>query len=195
VRAFFAVPSDGLWVESARALVQSLKVGLPRCSWTRPETWHLTLRFLGKIAEEAVRKFAAGIEPVAFGIVPGELIASGAVVLPPRGTPRVLGVGFAPGPVLEEISRLAAEAERQARGIGLEAEGRPFRPHVTLGRIREAWPIGAVEEFRRRVEAWTFPRWQARCCVLYESRLEANGAIHTPRAEWTFQGGPRGVRA
>ncbi len=42
IRAFLAIPTDGLWVESARDLVARLKESLPRASWTNPESWHLT---------------------------------------------------------------------------------------------------------------------------------------------------------
>ena len=69
------------------------------------------------------------------------------------------------------------------------------RAHVTFARIRESWPPEAVEQYRREVTAWTFPPWLARSCVLFESRLGPEGAVHTPLYEWTFQGGPRGVRA
>lgn len=194
MRAFLAVPCDASWVESARNLVGRLQDALPSCAWTRPESWHLTLRFLGQVPEESLRRFAEAIAPAAFQTVPGEIGASGPLLFPQRGSPRVLGVGFS-GPGLEDLARLAAEAERAARAIGLPEGKRPFRAHVTFARLKEGWPARAVDDYRRQVEAWSFPAWRARSCVLYESRLERSGAIHTPRAEWTLQGGPRGVRA
>jgi 2'-5' RNA ligase len=66
---------------------------------------------------------------------------------------------------------------------------------VTFARLREPWPRPAVDDYAREVEAWRFPTWNARSCVLFESRLDPRGAVHTPISEWTFQGGPRGVRA
>ena len=195
IRAFLAIPSDGLGVESARGLLARLEAALPRASWTKPSSWHLTLKFFERIPAERLKAFANAIGPVAYECVQGEMIASGAMVFPPRGPARVLGVGFAPSPALEEVSRLAGEAESQARTLGLLEEKRAFHPHVTLARLRSPWPQDAVEAFRREVEAWTFPPWQARACVLYESRLLREGAEHTPLQEWSFIGGPRGVRA
>jgi 2'-5' RNA ligase len=51
VRVFLAVPSDPLWVDSARGLVETLRKDLPRASWTRAESWHVTLLFLGDVDE------------------------------------------------------------------------------------------------------------------------------------------------
>jgi 2'-5' RNA ligase len=195
IRAFLAIPSDGLWVESARGLQARLESSLPRAAWTRPASWHLTLKFFERISPERVKAFAEAIGSITGELVPGEMTASGAVVFPPRGPARVLGIGFSPSPALEEVSRLAREAESRARALGLPEEKRAFHPHVTLARLRSPWPEDAVETFRREVANWTFPPWQARAGVLYESRLLREGAEHTPLHEWSFLGGPRGVRA
>jgi 2'-5' RNA ligase len=104
-------------------------------------------------------------------------------------------VGFTPTPGLESITALARRAEDTAVRLGSPPEDRPYHAHVTFARIRDPWPPEAVEEYRREVAAWTFPPWLARSVVLFESRLGSEGAVHTPLHEWTFQGGPRGVRA
>ena len=153
------------------------------------------MKFFERIAPPEARAFADAVAPLAAGVVPGEITAGGAAVFPPRGPTRVLAVAFAPSPALEEISRLAREAEAQAVRLGLQQEKRSFHPHVTLARLRSPWPSDKVETFRRQVEGWAFPGWHARSCVLYESRLEREGAVHVPLEEWSFTGGPRGVRA
>lgn len=196
MRVFLAVPSDPLWVDSARGLVESLRNGLPRASWTRAEGWHLTILFLGEVDAGFVSRYADAVAPAAFEAVAGEIQPGAPVVFPERGRPRVLGVGFSPSPGVESVTRLAAVAQETAVRLGWKGEShRPFRPHVTFARIREPWPESAVNEYRRVVEEWRFPSWLARSCVLFESRLEPAGAVHTPIHEWTFQGGPRGVRA
>jgi RNA 2',3'-cyclic 3'-phosphodiesterase len=195
VRAFLAIPSDPMWVESARRLVGELAGKLPRASWTLPRSWHLTLHFLGEVEESAVSRFAAEIEPLAMETVPGDLSARPATIFPDRGRPRVLGVGFDASPGVESVANLAARAAEIAARLRLRTEERDFHPHVTFARLREPWPRPAVDDYAREVEAWRFPTWNARSCVLFESRLDPGGAVHTPMSEWTFQGGPRGVRA
>jgi 2'-5' RNA ligase len=195
VRVFLAVPSEPRWVDSARGLVDRLRQTFPRASWTKPESWHLTLAFFGEVDADFVTKLGEAVSPAAFETVPGELHGGPPAVFPERSRPRVLGIGFAPSPGVEAISRLAAAAEKAAGRLGWKGKDRPFHPHVTFARIRDPWPATAVDEYRREVEGWSFPSWLARSCVLFESRLEPAGAVHTPLQEWTFQGGPRGVRA
>ncbi len=196
MRVFLAVPADPSWVASAASLLGRLKATLPPASWTRPDSWHLTLQFLGEIPEEAVSRFASAIGETAPLTPGGELWAAGAVLLPTRGRPRVLGVGFAPGSSafgpLQNLARIAAEAGLLA---GAAPSTRPFRPHVTLARVRDPWEPAAVEAFRTQAGRWDFPAWPVRSCVLYRSQLKPSGAIHTPLQEWTMAAAGAAVRA
>ncbi len=195
VRSFLALPRDRMWVEAARGLLSRVRPALPEASWTRESSWHLTLKFLGEISRERARAFAEALRPEALATVPGELDTDGAIVFPPRGPARVLGVGFSPSEALARVVELAVAAERLARRVGVAPEDREFHPHVTLARLRRPWPPEKVELFRQEVAGWTFPPWHARSCVLCESRLEREGTVHTPLEEWSFTGGPRGVPA
>lgn len=186
MRAFLAVPSDPDWVSSARDLLTGVRPHLPDASWTRPESWHLTVKFLGEIPTETAAAFAEGVAGLAQALCPGDLRARGPVVFPQRGPARVLGVGFTPTRGLEEVRRLAVEAEAMARSVGADRDDRPFHPHVTFARLRRPWPRAAVASYDRDVSAWEFPSWPARTCALYASRLSPLGAVHTPLGEWAF---------
>lgn len=184
MRAFVAVPGDPEWTESARAFCARSRPGLPPASWTKPESWHLTLRFLGEIEEAAAARFAEAVAAAAGALEETSLPPGGPVVFPPRGRPRVVGIGFAPGPGLEAIASVARAAERAARSIGCAPEDRAFRPHVTLARLREPWSARSVEAFRAAASGWPFPAWRVCGLVLYSSRLLPSGAVHTPVREW-----------
>ena len=184
MRAFFAVPPDPAWVDRARDLVAGLRPRLPKASWTRPEAWHLTLKFLGEISESAAAEFADAVEAEIGRTAGARLASAGPALLPPRGRPRVLGVGFSPSPGLEALACLARAADAAGRRIGVEPERRQFRPHVTLARLRESWPPSAVETFLQEASAFPFPEWRVDRCVLYRSELHPAGAVHTPVREW-----------
>ena len=183
MRAFLAVPGDPGWTESARAFGAQARPGLPPASWTKPESWHLTLRFLGEVDEARAARFAEGIDAAA-ALEETSLPPGGPVVFPPRGRPRVIGIGFAEGPGLNSLAAVARAAERAARAIGCAPEDRPFRPHVTLARLREPWSAGSIEAFRAAASAWPFPAFRVPALVLYSSRLLPSGAVHTPIREW-----------
>ncbi|MGH9368686.1 MAG: RNA 2',3'-cyclic phosphodiesterase [Thermoanaerobaculia bacterium] len=194
VRAFLAVPPDPGWVESARALLGRARPELPEASWTRPESWHLTLRFLGELSRERLSRFAASIDEAVRNLSACDLSTRGAVVFPPRGPARVVGAGFAEDSGSAALSDLAGEAEACARRIGLEPQRRPFHPHVTFARLRRPWPAGAVARFREETDGWGFPVWPVRSCVLYESVLAREGAIHTAAGQWALPA-PEGISA
>jgi RNA 2',3'-cyclic 3'-phosphodiesterase len=188
VRAFLAIPRDTAWSESARRFVETVRSTLPEAGWTRPPAWHLTIKFLGETSREALAAFRETISRVAADAAPGELRAQGAIAFPSRGPARVLAIAFAQSEALAGLDRLAAAAEGEARRLGLQKEDRPFHPHVTLARARSRWPARAVDHFREAAAAWSFPLWRAGSCVIYTSRLEPSGAVHTPVAEWPFGG-------
>ena len=188
MRAFLAIPRDPEWSESTRGFVESVRSTLPDAGWTRPPAWHLTIKFLGEASQEALAAFGECISRAAAVLVAGELRAEGAIVFPSRGPARVLSIAFAQSEALAGLERLAAAAEEEARRLGLEREDRRFHPHVTLARARSRWPARAVDRFREEAAAWSFPPLRAGSCVLYTSRLEPSGAVHTPVAEWPFAG-------
>lgn len=133
------------------------------------QNWHITLRFLGRIEEVTYERFLAAIEhlPDPFTI---SLDGFGAFPNPRRAT--VLWLGIDQG--AEEATKLASIAEEAAQAAGLDAEERPFHPHLTLARIRPPENVtGLIEtEFEPL-------RWRCESMVVYESIL---GGRH-PRYE------------
>ncbi|MBA3260213.1 MAG: RNA 2',3'-cyclic phosphodiesterase, partial [Gemmatimonadales bacterium] len=145
--------------------------------WVRDEGLHLTLKFFGEVAaervgaiEEAILLANAGSEPLAM-----RLDELGAFPTPSRA--RVLWVGVEAPPALE---LLQDRLERRSEAIGFPPEGRPFRPHVTLGRVRDGQrcPLEAVEEAGAPVEPVQFV---ATDLVLYESVPANGGQRYQPR--------------
>lgn len=188
VRAFLAAPADPRWSAAAEDFSKSLRPVSPPASWTRPEAWHLTVKFLGNAPPGSLEALGRAIGAAAAGIPGGDLLCSGAAVFPPHGPPRVLGLGFGPSAGFDAVRALAAAAEAEARRLGLEREDRPYHPHVTLARLRTRWPREAVERFRDAAAGASsrFPAWPVRSLVLYASRLDPTGAVHTPLAEWSL---------
>jgi 2'-5' RNA ligase len=184
VRVFLAVAGDPEWIESARRLSRDLQARLPKASWTRPESWHLTLRFLGEISESAAWRFAERLDAAASGFGAGELPAAGPAIFPSASRPRTIGVAFDLEVSEKLLGSVARAAETAARGIGCDPVTRPFRPHVTFARLRVPWPRAAVDEAASAIGAWAFPTWRVASLVVYRSRLDPAGAVHEPLREW-----------
>ena len=106
--------------------------------WVAPEGVHLTLKFLGEVGEERRDELVAALRAAVAGSRPIALAVRGAGVFPDAARPRVFWAGVEPDPALE---LLADRVERGFAALGFPSEGRPFRPHLTLGRAgRSARP-------------------------------------------------------
>lgn len=105
-----------------------------RVSWTRPESMHLTLAFLGEIDDIRCAGLAGSLDDVAADVRPFRFEVRGEGLFGPEKAPRVVWAGVA-----DEEGGLAT-LHRGVNGaldsLGFPTEDRPFRPHLTLGRVR-----------------------------------------------------------
>lgn len=106
-----------------------------------PANWHLTLRFLGDASGAALRRVREEVAAAPLGEpFPVRFGEYGAFPRASRAT--VLWLGIAEG--TEPLGRLAGAVEQAVRRAGFPAEGRPFKPHLTLSRIRAPEDARAV---------------------------------------------------
>lgn len=176
LRAFIAIPLPPNLRAALTALQQELQQQplLQTARWSNPETWHLTLAFLGEITEELLDQCTAVMLSVSDSQSAFDLRVATLGAFPSSHHARVLWVGIDGGtPLLTLQQRLAAGLA----GIGLAIEDRPFTPHLTLARFKtplRLQPFPAFPTVRGGFRAEQFN--------LYQSRLTPQGAIHTIRA-------------
>jgi RNA 2',3'-cyclic 3'-phosphodiesterase len=102
--------------------------------WVRPANLHLTLRFLGdSVHNNLLVALDGSLNEIALRTSPFILGACGIGGFPDLDRPRVIWVGL----IGEELIRLAREVEDAAVRAGFTAEGRPYSPHLTIGRVRD----------------------------------------------------------
>jgi 2'-5' RNA ligase len=154
-----------------------LKGSLAGVRWVRPEGIHLTLKFLGSIPPEQVAVIAAAVGEVVHGELPLALNLSGLGAFPNPRRPRVIWVGIA-GEV-ERLGRLQARLEETLEPLGFPREGRSFRPHLTLGRVKDTH---RPPDLTRALADVTLPAgnpFDVREILVYKSDLRPTGAIYT----------------
>lgn len=100
-------------------------------TWVTAENVHLTLKFLGDVADQRATEIVQALGAAAQGTRPITLVVRGAGAFPNARAPRVLWAGVEHDPTIEI---LADRVERACAQLGFPTEGRPFRPHLTLGR-------------------------------------------------------------
>ena len=99
--------------------------------WVPPESWHLTLAFLGAIDAASVGGVCATIADVARRHQPVRLLGGGLGAFPSAARARVVWYGLDDG-----AGRLAAIARDLAAGLALDDGAPRFRGHVTMARVR-----------------------------------------------------------
>lgn len=182
MRCFVAieVPDD---VRAALGGAQTrLREASPRADvrWSDPAKLHLTMRFLGEVTLETAAAVGVAVEAVAARHAPLRLEASGLGAFPGPGRPRVLWAGI--GGDLRGLGLLAAEVERALVPLGFPLEARPFRPHLTLARVRSPRGVAAVIAAFGAVGPGSFGAWTADALTLFRSHLHPTGSIYEPLA-------------
>ena len=180
IRAFIAIELP----ESVRAQLGRIQGQLKPghegvVRWVDPKGVHLTLKFLGNIAESQVPAVADAVRGAAkVGRFPVEVGRPGA--FPSLQAPRVVWVGV--GGDLEKLAALQRAIDGALARLGFPPENRPFSPHLTLGRVRET---ASKAERRALGEAVGHLRIEALTPVemdsvsVMRSQLTPSGAIYT----------------
>jgi len=180
MRTFFCIELEDGIKEKLDGIASGLKRGsATRVSWVRRENLHVTLRFLGEVAPEQVEELQLAAEVAREGIEPFELELNLLGAFPNREQPRVIWAGSSSPP--PEILQLYEQLERELHSLGFPSEGKPYTPHITLGRVKERnrAKLGRLGERLGKIEPFHFVA-EASGLTLMESRLRPSGAIYTP---------------
>jgi len=174
IRAFFAIDLDEPCRAAAGDLLAALRAspGGEGVRWVRPEALHVTLRFLGDIEPEQVGPLARAVGAEAAGREPFTLVLGAARPFPSPRRPRVVALEVGPE---AELAGLAAAVERGTAACGLAPEPRPFRGHLTLGRVKQG--RGPATGGLRVPDGTACPVEEV---VLFRSELARSGASYTP---------------
>jgi 2'-5' RNA ligase len=155
---------------------------LPGGRWTEPENLHLTLRFVGDLDNPRATEFAdrlADIEADAFELRLAGLGTFGG------NEPRSIWAGVEASPQLEALARAN---DRAARAAGLPPDGRQFKPHVTIARLKFAGPDEIARVLQRIGAFRTQPFLVARF-VLFSAKPKTGGGPYAVEEAFTLRGG------
>lgn len=175
MRLFIATPISSEIEKELSRIISALKsVGGP-VKWVAPTNIHLTLKFLGETDKKLVPEINGIIDEIA---AKHSAISSGLANLgafPNYHRPRVFWVGLERG--TEELSEVAFELDRALHNLGFAEENRPFKGHLTLGRVK--FPNGleklseTIKSFNVEKKPLIFDK-----LILFKSNLTPRGSIY-----------------
>jgi 2'-5' RNA ligase len=186
MRSFVAIEIPEGLRQKLRELLRGLKSTGADVKWVRPEGMHLTLKFLGDADRETLESLSLSLGPVVEKFSPFEIQAQGVGGFPSFRSPRVIWAGLIePRGVLSALQR---EIESTTAGFGFPPEGRPFNPHLTLGRVRSSEGKGALARTLEEKAAVDLGAFRPEHVTLFRSDLRAEGAVYTRIKEFHLQG-------
>ena len=130
-----------------------LRALAPHLRWVSPERLHLTVRFLGEQPLAIVPGLRSAIDAAVARHADAPLLLGGVGAFPNFRRARVLWMGVVPHPRLELLYH---DVEAACVALGFEAEGRAFRPHVTLARVPDGTPEETLRALARAARAVPF---------------------------------------
>ena len=150
-------------------------VGTAAVRWVRPEQMHLTLRFLGDTPTDKLPHLAAALDALAAGHAPFTMHLTNVGCFPNARRPRVVWVGL--GGEEAKLLALVTALEAALRPLGWPPEDKPFRAHLTLGRVKDERAAQGID-WAAAVPPLTVP---VVAMHLIESQLRPDGSVYTVR--------------
>jgi 2'-5' RNA ligase len=185
-RAFVAVELPEALSARCGSLIEKLRGEGGKVSWVKSGNLHLTLKFLGNATPSQAERLLESLAHKLAKGAPFDVELRGLGVFPSLRRPRVIWVGVGDG--APALCALAQKVEGAAAKAGFPRESRSFSPHLTLGRVKmrsdagdRADPGGApLGRLLAREDPGSLGRFSVPEVVLFKSRLDPGGAIHTP---------------
>lgn len=182
MRLFFAVWPPPEILRALLELQSALKQSRADVRWSPRENLHFTLRFLGEVPPSGLAVLGRVAACVGAGVAPFEISLSGVGSFPERGEPRIVWAGVGSG--RPALNGLASVLESALASEGFGQCDKPFRPHLTLGRVNSLLGVAALRDVMGQRAGTTIGPWTVRSFALVESVLGPGGARYTNLADF-----------
>jgi 2'-5' RNA ligase len=147
-----------------------------RVRWVPADQLHVTVRFIGEASETQARNIATALGP-ALPLDQFELTFRGLGVFPERGAPRVFWAGIVAG--VEHLAAVESDVTKRLDTCGIAPDGRPYRPHVTLARVKDARGL-RVRGLFDGIADRAFGMSAVDAITLFQSRPSSDGSVYVP---------------
>jgi len=195
MRLFIALDIDDAIRERIARFMEGVQGFAPDARWVRPESLHVTLKFIGEQPEPKVEEIRQTLGALSANAA--EILFRGHGFFPTAKSARVFWVGMESGP---QLAALAAAIDKQMPSLGIPKEDRAFSPHLTLARGPRSsgsprWREGdgpnrtfqLLQEKLSALPAPEFGTMTPREFFLYQSQLSPKGSKYTKLASFALR--------
>jgi RNA 2',3'-cyclic 3'-phosphodiesterase len=175
LRLFLAINLPAEVRREVLAATAALRNCAPDVAWVGEERLHLTLKFLGEQDAGRLPEIEAAVARVAGGHRELLMSLGGVSAFPNFRRARVVWMGVLQEPRLELLHH---DVEVACEALGFELEGRAFRPHITLARIRTPLHEDRLKEMRRTAKLTDYRgEFIVRSIEVMQSDLSADATV------------------
>jgi 2'-5' RNA ligase len=195
MRLFIALDIDDDIRSRIARFLEGVRGFAPDARWVRPESMHVTLKFIGEKPEDDLEKIKQALETISADAF--EMNFRGYGFFPSARAPRVFWVGIEAGP---KLSSLAALVDQRLASLEIPKEEHAFSPHLTLARggggsgsprkQRGDRPNHSFLRLPGKLAALPAPEFgtmTAREFFLYQSRLSPSGSKYAKLAGFSLR--------
>lgn len=190
MRLFIALDIDGSIRTRISRFMEGVSGFVPDARWVRPESLHITVKFIGEKPEAAVEQITEALRTIRSSRV--EIQFHGYGFFPSAKAPRVFWLGIQGG---SQLAALAAIVDDKMESQGIPKDEHDFSPHLTLARGKgrsgsPGWrkgdgPHRGFQRLQEKLDALPMPEFgtmTAREFFLYRSQLSPKGSTYTKLA-------------
>ncbi|MGC8744682.1 MAG: RNA 2',3'-cyclic phosphodiesterase [Verrucomicrobiia bacterium] len=191
VRCFIAIRPPDAVLDKILGLMKDFEKKIPNefIRWCSKEQLHLTLKFLGNVNESDIEKLQQSIGNSCSGFSQFELTICGLGCFPVFDFPKIIWLGITGETNI--LRALQETIEINVCEFGDSKEEREFKPHLTLGRIknaprRELFSIGKGLKVAVS-QVGVIGNWIVREVLLMQSVLQPSGAVYNELAKFNLK--------
>ncbi len=181
-RVFFALEFKDELKGKLKIIQNQIRPLSKRGNFTRPENFHLTLRFIGEVDIPEAETLKKVMLDLAAQTSPFQL-ELGTVGTFPRQTKHIVWVGLRGQ--LSELNKLYRNLSSKLCSVNYHLEEKRYSPHITLGRemiLEESWAL-----VRDKVVVSPYS-WEVTGITLLESTRINGGLAYAPLVKADFDG-------
>jgi 2'-5' RNA ligase len=181
IRTFIAIELPEKIIYTIGKVQEEIKSYGFKIRWVRPENIHLTLKFLGDIKEADTENVARAVCESVTGYPPISLMVKGIGVFPGIIRPRVIWLGVSNQ--IDVLTTLQKTLDEKLKAMGFPKEKRPFKGHLTLGRINSKIDPKKLHDVLKEFTQFESEPFFADRIILYQSDLKPKGPVYTKLIE------------
>ena len=186
IRCFIAIEIPETFQTPLTSAQEELRKYISGASWVKRGNIHLTLKFLGDVVPNQISVIKNSIEQVTDTRLPFSMELGGIGAFPNLSRPRVIWAGVKTG--ADQVAAIAREIDDGLSRHAFERDEKPFRPHITLARLKRRINLDPFVDVFRQYDTINGATMVVNQVQIIQSQLRPSGTIYTPLETCYFNG-------